>query len=96
MKTFELLGKKLSINTEQLSEGLFKLHEEDEDKKAVLFFGMLDAKLCELMEKGIKEKIIKQFEKETYFLFQPRIDAFIKEVQNEVTRGVYRYASIIS
>tara|TARA_R110000782_G_scaffold102547_1_gene189724 strand:- start:371 stop:661 length:291 start_codon:yes stop_codon:yes gene_type:complete len=96
MKTFELLSTKVTINVEQLSKGLFELHEEDENKKAVLFFGMLDAKLCEMMEKGIKEKIIKQFEKETYFLFQLRIDAFIKEVQNEVTRGVYKYATIIS
>ena len=96
MKELTILGKTVKIDIDQLSKGLCDLHNEDEDKKAVLFFGMLDAKLCEIMEKGVKKAIIKQFSPETYDLFKSRIDQFAKDCNNEITKGVYRYAKIIS
>lgn len=96
MKIFELLGKTVSIDTDKLSRCLSELHNEHEDKKTVLAFGMLDFKLCELMEKEIKKSIIKQFDDFTYELFKSRIDDFIKEVQKEVFSGVYKYSKMIN
>lgn len=95
MKTIELLGKTVTVDTDKLSQGLCELHNEDEDKKAVLAFGMLDFGLCEMMDKGIKERIIKEFDPVTNELFKGRIDDFIKDCQNEVARGVYKYAKMV-
>ena len=95
MKVLELLSRKVSVDTEKLSKGLCELHNEDEDKKAVLAFGMLDFGLCEMMDKGIKERIIKEFDTITNELFKGRIDDFIKDCQNEVARGVYKYAKMV-
>jgi hypothetical protein len=95
MKTFELLGKTVTIDTEKLSKGLHDLHAEDDNKATILAYGMLDAQLCELMEKGLKEAIIGQFEPITYDLFKLRIDEFIRDTTNEVINGVYKYAKMI-
>ncbi len=95
MKVLELLGEKVSVDTDKLSRGLCELHNEDEDKKAVLAFGMLDFELCEMMDKGIKERVIKEFDSITNELFKGRIDDFIKDCQNEVGKGVYKYAKMI-
>lgn len=95
MKVLELLGKKVSVDTDKLSRGLCELHNEDEDKKAVLAFGMLDFELCEMMDKGIKERVIKEFDSITNELFKGRIDDFIKDCQNEVAKGVYKYAKMV-
>lgn len=95
MKVLELLGKKVSVDTDKLSKGLCELHNEDEDKKAVLAFGMLDYELCEMMDKGIKERVIKEFDSITNDLFKSRIDNFIKYCQNEVAKGVYKYAKMV-
>lgn len=95
MKKIELLGKTVSVDTDKLSRGLCELHNDDEDKKAVLAFGMLDFDLCEMMDKGIKERIIKEFDTVTNELFKGRIDDFIKDCQNEVSKGVYKYAKMI-
>lgn len=95
MKVFELLGRKVSVDTEKLSKGLCDLHNEDEGKKAGLAIGMLDFELCELMNKGIKNRIIKEFDTETNELFKGTINDFIKDCQNEVSKGVYRYAEMV-
>lgn len=95
MKVLELLSRKVSVDTDKLSKGLCELHNEDEDKKAVLAFGMLDFELCEMMDKGIKERVMKEFDSITNDLFKSRIDDFIKECQNEVAKGVYKYAKMI-
>lgn len=95
MKKIEILGRSVSIDTDQLSKGLCELHNEDENKKAVLAFGMLDFQLCEIMNNGIKERIIKEFTPDTYSLFKKQIDDFIKDCQNEVNKGVYKYAKMI-
>jgi len=95
MKTIELLGKTVSVDTERLSKGLCELHNEDEDKKAVLAFGMLDFELCEMMDKGISKKVKNEFDSITNDLFKSRIDDFIKDCQNEVARGVYKFAKMV-
>lgn len=95
MKTFELLGRSIKVDTDQLSRGLCELHNEDEDKKAVLSFGMLDFELCEIMETGIKQRIKNEFQAADYEIFKNIIDPFIKDCQNEVTKGVYKYAKLI-
>lgn len=95
MKVLELLSRKVSVDTEKLSKGLCELHNEDEDKKAVLAFGMLDFELCEMMDKGISERVKKEFDTITNDLFKSRIDDFIKDCQNEVAKGVYKYAKMV-
>jgi len=96
MKELIILGRSVKVDVDKLSKGLCELHEEDEDKKAVLAFGMLDAQLCEIMEKQLKESIIKEFSPEAYDLFKLRIDQFASDCNNEVAKGVYRYAKMIA
>lgn len=81
MKTIELLGKTVSVDTEKLIKGLWVLHNEDEEKRAILAFGMLDFELCEMMDKGISKKVKNEFDSITNDLFKSRIDDFIKDCQ---------------
>ena len=95
MKVLELLSRKVLVDTEKLSKGLCELHNDDEDKKAALAFGMLDFELCEMMDKGINERVKREFDSITNDIFKSRIDDFIKDCQNEVARGVYKYAKMV-
>lgn len=95
MKKIEILGRSVSIDTDQLSKGLCELHNEDENKKAVLAFGMLDFQLCEMFNKMVEEAIIKEFSTVAYTYFKKEIDTFIKDCQNEINKGVYKYAKLI-
>ena len=95
MKELILLSKRVTIDTDKLSKGLCEMHEEDEEKRAVLAFGMLDHKLCEIFKTSLSKSIKKQFDKETNVIFENQINRFIEEVNNEVTKGIYRYIKII-
>jgi hypothetical protein len=95
MKTFELLDKTISIDTEKLSKGLCELHNENKETKSVLAFGMLDSDLCEIFSSNLKSKLIKQFEPFVYDLFKNRINDFINECENEILNGVYKYATLV-
>lgn len=95
MKTLEVLGRTVSINIEALSKGLCELHNSDPDMKAVLAFGMLDHGLCEMMETEIAKKVKAQYSPEANELFADRINGFIKECNNEIAKGVYKYAAMV-
>jgi hypothetical protein len=95
MKSLTILGRTVTIDTDKLSAGLCKLHEQDENKKAVLAFGMLDFKLCEMFDNILKESVLKQFSELAYLLSEDEINDFIKDCQNEVGKGVYKYATLI-
>lgn len=95
MKVLELLGKTVSVDTDKLSKGLCELHNDDDYKKAVLAFGMLDFELCEMMDKGISKKVKNEFDSITNDLFKSRIDDFIKDCQNEVAKEVYKYVKMV-
>jgi hypothetical protein len=88
-------GRTVTINIEALSKGLHDLHAEDEDKKAVLAFGMLDHGLCELMETNLAQSIKKEFSPEANELFKERIETFISDVNSEIAKGVYQHAKMI-
>ena len=95
MKTLQVLGRTVSIDITKLSKGLCAMHEEDEEMKTILAFGMLDAKLCELFEKQLSEAIKKQFSDIANELFKERITVFIKDCNHEVTKGVYSFATMV-
>ena len=95
MKTLKILDRTVSVDIEKLSKGLYEMHKEDENKEAVLSFGMLDFKLCELMELNLNKAIKKQFDEHTNDLFKTRIKQFSKDCSNEITKGVYKYAKMI-
>jgi hypothetical protein len=95
MKELILLSKSVKVETDKLSKGLCAMHEEDEEKRAVLAFGMLDAKLCEIFSENLSKSIKAQFSEVTNMIYEDEIKAFVKEVNNEVTKGVYRYIKII-
>lgn len=95
MKEIEVSGRSVKIDIEKLSQGLCEMHNEDENIKARLAFGMLDLKLCELMNDMLKERVLKQFSTEAYDLHKLEIDTFIKEASAEISKGVYKYAKMI-
>ncbi len=95
MKVIKVMNRTVSLDTDQLSKGLCDLHNEDPDKRAVLAFGMLDFKLCEVFDKAVKERIIEEFGTLAYTYFKDEIDAFIKDCQNEINKGVYKYAKMV-
>jgi hypothetical protein len=91
----EINGRMATVDIEKLSKGLYDLHCEDEDRKAVLCFGMLDAKLCEIMETQLKDKIFEQFSLGTQALFKIKIENFCNKCFNEICKGVYNCAKNI-
>ena len=95
MKTLILNGKIVTVDTDKISKGLCKIHEEDKHKKTALAFGMLDNDLCKIFTQGISEGIKKEFDETTNDLFKNRIQDFIKEVENEVLTGIYKHIKII-
>ena len=95
MKTLEILGKKVTIDTEKLSEGLCDLHNQDEGKRTMLAFGMLDHGLCEMFDKILMEKVRSQYSSDAVELFGGRIDKFVTECSNEIQKGVYQYAKMV-
>lgn len=95
MKVLNLIGRTVSIDTDKLSKGLCDLHNEDEEMKAALAFGMLDAKLCDIFETNLTESIKKQFSSVTNQLFKDEIKTFTNECIREIEKGVYSYAKMI-
>jgi hypothetical protein len=95
MKTLEIASRRVSIDTDKLSKGLCDLHASNDEMKAVLAFGMLDAKLCEMFEEQLSSSIRKQFSEIANDLFKTRIESFIKECVNDIEKGVYRYADFM-
>jgi hypothetical protein len=61
MKKLEINNRLATVDIDKLSKGLYYLHYENEDRKTALYFGMLDTKLCEIMETQLKKKIFEQF-----------------------------------
>lgn len=95
MKTLEVSGKTIKIDTEKLSKGLCDLHNQNKDMKTMLAFGMLDAKLCEMFKKNLSQSIKGQYSDLSNELFEQRINTFINECVNEIERGVYSYAKMV-
>jgi hypothetical protein len=95
MNEFILLNKSIKIDTEKIGLGLLEMHKEDEHKKAVLAFGMLDAKLMDLAENNLKEGISKQFDKEDAELFKIRIDDFVRDCIKDISNVIYSNATMV-
>lgn len=95
MMELKILSRCVKVDTEKLSKGLCKMHEEDEDKRAVLAFGMLDAKLCEIFAENLSKSIKAEFSDVANMIYKDEIKAFIKEVNNAVTKGIYKHIKII-
>lgn len=91
----EIAGRSVTVDIDNMSKGLCDMHNEDQDMKAVLAFGMLDAGLCDMFKRHLTEKIKKEFSPEANEIFKERIKDFIQYVNNEVTKGVYKYAKLI-
>jgi len=94
-KVLEILGRSVELEVEPLGKGLCAMHESDPDMKAVLAFGMLDAGLCELFRRHLKEKVEGMFSAEVKLLFHDKIAAFIKECAGAVEKDVYRHAKMV-
>ena len=95
MKTLNIAGKTVSIDIKKLSKGLCGLHNQDEDMKLILSFGMLDAKLCDMFEKQLNQAIKAEFSELNNILFEARINDFIKDCNNEIAKGVYSFATMV-
>jgi len=98
MKELKILERSVSIDTDKLSKGLCEMHNENPDMKLMLSFGMLDAKLCEIFDQQLAEQVKAKFSEHANDLFKDRIDrikAFIDDCNNEIGKGVYRYAELV-
>ena len=95
IKEITLFKRRVQIDIDKLSKGLCAMHEEDEGMKTRLAFGMLDFNLCQTFEQELTASIKAQFSSLTNELCKEEIEAFIKLVNKEATKGVYRYAKMI-
>ncbi len=95
MKVLEVAGRRVTINIDLLSRGLCDMHNQYEEKKLVLAFGMLDAQLIEIFERNMTKMVKDEFTPEANELFKDRIEAFINDVNNEIAKGVYKYATMV-
>ena len=93
--TLKVAGRTVTIDIDKLSRGLCDMHNDNEDMKTVLAFGMLDAGLIDMFDKNLKERILSEFSEEAKELFSDRINTFINDVCNEVAKGVYKYANMV-
>lgn len=89
------MGRKVEIDTDALSKGLCDLHNQDEDKRTILAFGMLDNALCEMMRKHLKAKVKEQFSSVVNQMWDEEIDTFCADCSNEIEKGVYGYAKMV-
>lgn len=92
MKTLEIAGRTVEVNTAPMAKKLYDIHIVDESRKAVLSFGMLDAGLCDEVETKIKIAVESKYSPETNELFKSRIKKFVAECMLEITVGVYGHA----
>src|SRR5690606_2636349 len=95
MKTLEITGRIVRLDTEKLSIGLLEMHEEDKNKKAILAFGMLDAKIMQAFEYNLKQSVYSQFSKEAQELFKSKIDSYLKDCIKEISIGIYQRAKMV-
>ena len=95
METLTLEGKTVSIDTENLSKGLCKIHNDIPAKKAALSIGMLDAELCEYMLDSITERVINEFGNERYKVYELSIKDFCKSCMRIIEKGVYSHAEMV-
>ena len=95
MNRLEIANRFVEVNTDALAKGLCEMHEMDDDKKAVLAFGMLDHGLCELMRKQLATHVRAQYSTEANELFSARISDFITQCTNDIEKGVYKYAKMV-
>lgn len=95
MTKLQINGRTVTIDTKKLSKGLCDLHNECENKKTMLAFGMLDAKLIELFEQSFAKSVKAEFSDFTNDLFKDKIKNFIKDTSNEITKGIYQYATMV-
>jgi hypothetical protein len=91
----ELNGKSVTIDTEAIAGGLLNFHNEDEGKKTMLAFGMLDALLMESSEEAIKKRVFSEFSQITRDLFEPRINKFLSSVNHEIVVKIYSGAKMV-
>ena len=85
----------VSLDTEKIAEGVHALHEQDESKKTILAFGMLDAKIMETVEKEIKDRVLKEIGESNAELFKLRVEAFLNKVNKDIAVGVYKRAKMV-
>ena len=95
MNKLTIRGKTVTVDMDALSKGLCEMHNEDEEKRTILAFGMLDAKLIEIFERNFSKKIKAQFSEGANVLYQEEIESFIKRCSNEIEKGIYKYAKIV-
>lgn len=95
MKTLKIGQGTVTINTEALAEGVHQMHAQEEDKKTMLAFGMLDAKIMEAVETELKAKVIKTIGEGNAEFFNDRVKQFLADVNKAIAVGVYKRAKMV-
>lgn len=95
MNKLTIRGKTVTVDMDALSKGLCGLHEQNENTKTILAFGMLDARIIKSFEDNFSEGIKSQFSEGANVLYQEEIESFIKRCSNEITKGIYKYAKMV-
>lgn len=95
MKEFNLTGYPIRINTKAIAEGLLKIHNQNENMKTMLSFGMLDANIMDEAEKAIREGITNGIDPLDIELFRDKINIFINETMKEISVIIYQNAKMI-
>ena len=95
MKTLKTPFRNINIDVNKIAEGVKNMHHEDEDKKIVLAFGMLDAVIMDLTEKNLKQKFFSFFNELELIICEEDINKFISECMHEISLYVYKNSNLI-